>query len=142
VQLLESRRRAEREAMRPGGSQQRSVYLPPALWAWIGVEATRRRMTRSGYINWVLGHQESAARVPRRVAATSDLSPDGKPPQSLSRPVYGGSGSGGLEHFEYRYAGMLARTDSPSVAELEADGWVVTHIDPRYQTRLMRRSVV
>src|ERR1017187_11034607 len=48
------RRRAEREAMRPGGSQQRSVYLPPALWAWIGVEATRRRMTRSGYINWVL----------------------------------------------------------------------------------------
>ena len=128
--------------MRPGGSQQRSVYLPPALWAWIGVEATRRRMTRSGYINWVLGHQESAARVPRRVAATSDLSPDGKPPQSLSRPVYGGSGPGGSDHFETRWAGMAARADSPSVSELEAEGWVVEHVDKRYGTSLMRRPVV
>ena len=141
MQLLESRRRAEREAMRPGGSQQRSVYLPPALWAWIGVEATRRCMTRSGYINWVLGHQESAARVPRRVATVVDLPSDGKPSQSLSRPAMGRSGPGGPEHFEYCYAGMAARTDSPAVETLVADGWEVVHQDPRYLTYLCKRPL-
>jgi hypothetical protein len=40
----------------------------------------------------------------------------------------------------YRRAGVRARADSPSVAELEADGWTVEHIEPRYGTALMRRE--
>jgi hypothetical protein len=40
----------------------------------------------------------------------------------------------------YRWAGAASRADSPSVAELEADGWTVEHIDPRYGTRLMKKG--
>jgi hypothetical protein len=41
----------------------------------------------------------------------------------------------------YRWAGVASRADSPSVAELEADGWTVEHIDPRYGTRLMKKAI-
>jgi hypothetical protein len=41
---------------------------------------------------------------------------------------------------EYRWAGINSRADSMSVAALEADGWTVEHVDPRYGTRLMRRA--
>jgi hypothetical protein len=38
----------------------------------------------------------------------------------------------------YRYASVRSRADSPSVAELEANGWTVEHVDPRYGTALMK----
>ena len=41
---------------------------------------------------------------------------------------------------EYRWAGVNSRADSPSVTELEADGWQIEHVDERYGTRLMRRA--
>ena len=44
-------------------------------------------------------------------------------------------------HFEYRWAGVNSRSDSTNVAVLEAEGWTVEHVDPRYGTRLMRRAV-
>jgi hypothetical protein len=36
---------------------------------------------------------------------------------------------------------MRARKDSLSVAELEAQGYEVVHVDIRYSTRLMRRWI-
>ena len=42
---------------------------------------------------------------------------------------------------EYRWAAARSRSDSPSVEALEAGGWTVEHVDPRYHTRLMRREV-
>jgi hypothetical protein len=38
--------------------------------------------------------------------------------------------------FLYRFAGVRSRKDSPSIAELEMDGWSVGHLDPRYGTAL------
>lgn len=40
----------------------------------------------------------------------------------------------------YRRAGVRARSDSPSVAQLEAEGWMVVHVDPRWGTALMRKA--
>lgn len=42
--------------------------------------------------------------------------------------------------FLYRRANVRARADSPSVAELKAEGWTVEHVDPRYGTALMRKA--
>ena len=42
------------------------------------------------------------------------------------------------DRFLYRFAGVRSRKDSPSIAELEADGWTVERVDPRYGTALMR----
>lgn len=42
--------------------------------------------------------------------------------------------------FLYRWAAVAARADSPSIAELVADGWTVEHVDPRYGTALMRKE--
>lgn len=43
--------------------------------------------------------------------------------------------------FMYRWAASKSRSDSPSVAELEADGWTVEHVDPRYGNSLMRKAI-
>jgi hypothetical protein len=45
------------------------------------------------------------------------------------------------EHFLYRWAAMKARTDSPGVEELKAQGWTIEHIDHRYKTHLMRKEL-
>lgn len=113
------------------------------------------------------GVQSSAARPPRESTATStaadagcgeaqvahsadltrSFSPTSPAPAARGTdlsPAYvanPNSGPGGPENFEYRWAGMKYRVDSPDVPELEQEGWVVEHIDPRYQTRLMRRPV-
>lgn len=36
----------------------------------------------------------------------------------------------------YCRAAVRARTDSPSIAELEAAGWTVEHVDPRWGSAL------
>ena len=45
------------------------------------------------------------------------------------------------EHFLYRWAAMKARTDSPGVEELKAQGWTIEHVDHRYKTHLMRKEI-
>jgi hypothetical protein len=40
----------------------------------------------------------------------------------------------------YRRAGVKARSDSPSIAELEAEGYAVVHVDPRWNTALMMKA--
>jgi hypothetical protein len=45
------------------------------------------------------------------------------------------------EDFLYRYAKVASRVDSPSVADLIADGWSVEHTDPRYGTVHLRKNV-
>jgi hypothetical protein len=40
----------------------------------------------------------------------------------------------------YCFAGVRSRRDSPSAAELEAQGWTVEHTDERYGTKLMRKD--
>ena|ERR1017187_4733637 len=79
-----------------------------------------------------------------RPAPPPDPPPAGRTSQTegrrYTRTVDAEIGAGG-GHFLYRWAAMNARTDSPGVAELEAQGWTVEHIDPRYQTRLMRKEI-
>jgi hypothetical protein len=36
---------------------------------------------------------------------------------------------------------MKARTDSPGVEELKAQGWTIEHVDHRYKTHLMRKEL-
>jgi hypothetical protein len=42
----------------------------------------------------------------------------------------------------YRYAGMTARVDSPSVLVLLARGWRIEHVDERYSSVLMSKEEV
>ncbi len=58
--------------------------------------------------------------------------------RSFKRMGCPGAGAPG---FLYRYAGVRSRTDCPSVEELLAEGWTVESIDPRYQTRLMKKEI-
>lgn len=54
----------------------------------------------------------------------------------LSRQVSRPADAGRV--FLYRWAGVRSRVDAPSVSELLQDGWEIEHVDPRYQTHLMR----
>lgn len=40
----------------------------------------------------------------------------------------------------YVRAGMKARSDSPSIESLEAAGWTLDHVDPRYGTGLLYKA--
>lgn len=52
-----------------------------------------------------------------------------------------GTGGPGCLEWEYRWAKMAARTDSPRPSDLEADGWELDSVDVRYGTELWRRCV-
>jgi hypothetical protein len=46
-----------------------------------------------------------------------------------------------IREWLYRWAGTRSRSDSPNIADLKAEGWIIEHIDPRYGTTLMRKAV-
>jgi hypothetical protein len=63
------------------------------------------------------------------------------PAVASERGTVDGSPAPPSEDFLYRWAAMKARTDSPGVEELKAQGWTIEHVDHRYKTHLMRKEL-
>ena len=85
------------------------------------------------------GVQSNAARTPRESAAVSGTAEEAATTEGAPGPW--AVKTAPLESYEYRWASMKYRVDSPSWPELERQGWEVEHVDPRYGTHLMRRRI-
>ncbi len=81
--------------------------------------------------------------VDGRPAPPSEPVPAGRtsPNQGTSLYAHREMGDRDRSGFLYRWAAMKARTDSPGVEELKAQGWTIEHVDHRYKTHLMRKEL-